>query len=252
MAKTLVSMALLGCCSAAPAWAQAETGSRSSSCGPAPRAKQLAIGTLFGFKQLASRDSMMILGAGAAAAGSVHGVDADVTRDFPSQATFGGSFRAGEVLGSTPFELGGSSAAYSFGRVFDKPSLAIFGAELFQAQLIGETLTFGIKQATRRARPEGSGYSFPSGHATAAFASATVLQRHFGWKAGVPAYAVATYVAASRVEMKRHYLSDVAFGAAVGIAAGRTVPIGGGRQLMITPIAAPGGAGAGFSWIPRQ
>ena len=76
-----------------------------------------------------------------------------------------------------------------------------------------------FKQATRRSRPEGTGYSFPSGHTTVTFASATVLQRHFGWKVGLPAYAVASYVAASRVEMKRHYLSDVAFGAALGIVA---------------------------------
>jgi membrane-associated phospholipid phosphatase len=61
---------------------------------------------------------------------------------------------------------------------------------LIHAQLMAEGLTFMIKQATRRSRPEGSGYSFPSGHATVTFASATVLQRHFGWKVGLPAYAV--------------------------------------------------------------
>jgi len=94
----------------------------------------------------------------------------------------------------------------------------------------------------------------PSGHTTVAFASATVLQRHFGWKVGVPAYAVATYVAASRVEQKHHYLSDVAFGAALGIAAGRTVPMGHGHGLMVTPIVSPDGtgAGAGFTWVPRK
>ena len=116
---------------------------------------------------------------------------------------------------------------------------------------MGEGLTIAIKQATRRARPEGSGYSFPSGHTTVSFASATVLQRHFGWKVGIPAYAVATYVAASRVEMKRHYLSDVAFGAALGIVAGRTVKVG-RQQWMITPIGTENGAGAGFTWVGRK
>ena len=85
-----------------------------------------------------------------------------------------------------------------------------------------------------------------------AFASATVLQRHFGWKVGVPAYAVASYVAASRVEVKHHYLSDVAFGAALGIVAGRTVPVGHGHRLVLTPMVTPDGAGAGFTWMGRQ
>jgi len=124
------------------------------------------------------------------------------------------------------------------------------------AKLAGQILAAGIKQATRRSRPEGSGYSFPSGHTTVTFASATVLQRHFGWKVGIPAYGVAAYVAASRVEMNRHYLSDVAFGAALGIIAGRTVTIGRGRQLMLTPLAPPdnagAGAGLGFTWVGRH
>ena len=34
--------------------------------------------------------------------------------------------------------------------------------------------------------------SFPSGHTTKAFSSATTLYRRYGWRAGVPAYAVAT------------------------------------------------------------
>ena len=81
------------------------------------------------------------------------------------------------------------------------------------------------------------------------FASATVLQRHFGWKVGLPAYAVASYVAASRVEMKRHYLSDVAFGAALGIVAGRSVTIGGRHQFLLAPMATPAGAGISVNWI---
>ena len=48
---------------------------------------------------------------------------------------------------------------------------------------------------------------------------------HFGWKAGVPAYGLAAYVAGSRLQENRHYMSDVLFGAAVGIVSGRTVTI---------------------------
>jgi membrane-associated phospholipid phosphatase len=80
------------------------------------------------------------------------------------------------------------------------------------------------------------------------FASATVLQQHFGWKVGVPAYALASYVALSRVQMKRHYLSDVAFGAALGVAAGRTITIGRSKQLQLQPMVTDGGGGVQFSW----
>jgi membrane-associated phospholipid phosphatase len=83
------------------------------------------------------------------------------------------------------------------------------------------------------------------------FASATVLQQHFGWRAGAPAYALASYVALSRVQMQRHYLSDVAFGAALGIAAGRTITVGHERNLRVEPMAADGGGGVQFSWLGR-
>ena len=41
-----------------------------------------------------------------------------------------------------------------------------------------------------------------------------------------PAYAVAAYVGASRVQAGKHFTSDVVFGAALGIVAGRTVTLG--------------------------
>jgi membrane-associated phospholipid phosphatase len=60
-------------------------------------------------------------------------------------------------------------------------------------------------------------------------------------------------VAASRIQTQRHYLSDVAFGAAIGIVAGRTVTIGhGNARFAVSPAAAPGGAGVNFTWVGRQ
>jgi len=52
--------------------------------------------------------------------------------------------------------------------------------------------------------------------------------------------------------MKRDYLSDVTFGAALGIVAGRTVPIGHGRRLLVTPMATPSGAAAGFTFLGKR
>jgi len=124
---------------------------------------------------------------------------------------------------------------------------------LIRAQVVAETTTLAIKYSVGRVRPDGTGYSFPSGHAAATFATATVLERHFGWKVGIPAYLVASYVAASRLENRRHYLSDVAFGAALGIAAGRTVTIGrGAARFAVGPMATEGGGGVSFTLIGQR
>jgi membrane-associated phospholipid phosphatase len=148
--------------------------------------------------------------------------------------------------------MGAAFASYAIGRALHKPCVARVGAALFRAQLIAQGLTLALKETSRRSRPAGGGFSFPSGHTAMSFASATVLQQEFGWKVGIPAYAVASYVAASRVQMKRHYLSDVTFGAALGIVAGRTVSIGHGRRLLVTPIATPSGAAAGFTILGKR
>jgi hypothetical protein len=64
-----------------------------------------------------------------------------------------------------------------------------------------------------RERPNGQdNKSFPSGHASNSFALAAVAERHYGWKVGVPACAVAGLVGASRLEQDKHYLSDAGGG----------------------------------------
>ena len=118
-----------------------------------------------------------------------------------------------------------------------------------RAQLLTQGVTQLLKYSVRRTRPDGSSRtSFPSGHASGTFTSATVLQRHYGWKVGIPAFGVASYVAASRIAENKHFLSDVIFGAAIGIAGGRTVTFRkGATRFELAPIAAPGGAGVQVS-----
>jgi membrane-associated phospholipid phosphatase len=162
---------------------------------------------------------------------------------------------AGAWLGSTPFQLGAALATYVIGRQTDSPRVVSVAADLVRGQLMIETLTFAMKESFQRNRPLGSdasGYSFPSGHSGATFTSATVLQQHFGWRVGIPAYAVASYVAVSRVQQRQHFLSDVVFGAALGIAAGRTVSIGHNRRLMLDVAPMPGGGAVSFTLQPRK
>jgi membrane-associated phospholipid phosphatase len=77
-----------------------------------------------------------------------------------------------------------------------------------------------------------------------------VLQRHFGWKAAIPAYGFGAYVAASRMAANKHHLSDVLLGAAIGVAAGRTVTMSLGSStfdLGVVPVQ----RGAAISFTKR-
>ncbi len=206
--------------------------------------------TIRDFKQLPSRDTLTWLAVGGALALS------STTLDEPASATMSASsaledpFQPGETIGGAKFQIVAATAAYAIGRFSGNRKAAAFGSDLLRAQIVTQTITAAAKMSVRRGRPDGTQFSFPSGHSSVTFASATVVQRHFGWKFGVPAYALASYVAASRIQEKRHYLSDVAFGAAVGIVVGRTVTVGrGGGKFAVSPMAAPGGAGVSFTWL---
>ncbi len=77
----------------------------------------------------------------------------------------------------------------------------------------------GLKRLTNRVRPDGEhdpgNASFPSSHAANAFALAVVLARR--WRPVAPAFwAAAAIVAASRVYLNRHFLSDAVTGALIG------------------------------------
>lgn len=78
-------------------------------------------------------------------------------------------------------------------------------------------LNYGLEAVIEKDRPDGTGHhAFPSTHTAVAFDGASFLMRRYGWKWGVPAYAVATYVAWGRVHAKRHDWWDVLGGAAIG------------------------------------
>lgn len=218
-----------------------------------PSLGQIFKDTLTDFRRLPSRESALILSMGSVVAAVGHPADARLSQSFSSAQSMSGTFGAGQMLGAATTQLAGAFATYSIGRMTGNPRVAVIGADLVRAQFVSQTLTQVIKFGTGRTRPDGTSMSFPSGHTASAFATATVLQRHLGWKAGIPAYGVAAYVAASRIQTQRHYLSDVAFGAAIGMIAGRTVTIGrGDMRFAVAPAAAPGGGGVNFTWVGRK
>jgi hypothetical protein len=77
--------------------------------------------------------------------------------------------------------------------------------------------TGALKYGVNETRPNGGSYSFPSGHAAAAFTGAEFIRKEYGWQWGAPAYLAAGFVAWSRVKADKHYIHDVAAGAAIGI-----------------------------------
>jgi membrane-associated phospholipid phosphatase len=161
------------------------------------------------------------------------------------------AFEPGTGLGSTAVQVGGAFATWGFGKLFHDPGVEELGRDLVRAQIVTQSLTQAVKLMAQRTRPDGSNHhSFPSGHSAGSFATATVLQRHFGWKVGIPAYAVAGYIAASRLSNSKHYLSDVVFGATVGILVARTITIDlGEHRLAVAPLVVPGGGGVQFTWL---
>ncbi len=117
-----------------------------------------------------------------------------------------------------------------------------FAARFAVAMGLESALTNGpVKALFRRSRPEPDTLSgplpygmhrpitssFPSGHATAAFAAATLLAGR-GHRA--PWYAFAALVAGSRVYVRMHHASDVVGGAALGVAVGAAL-----RSWVLSP-----------------
>jgi membrane-associated phospholipid phosphatase len=196
------------------------------------------------FRDLPSLETASILGVGGGMSAWVRSEDAEITHRWSGSPQLDEVFEPGGAMGSGWGHVGGAVGTYVLGRAIDSPRTALLGADLIRSQTINAVLTQGIKVAVRRQRPDGDSFSFPSGHASATFTTATVLQRHFGWKVGVPSYAVAMFVGGSRLQENRHYLSDVLFGAAIGIVSGRTATIGRhAATFSLSPVVAPGTVG---------
>lgn len=84
-------------------------------------------------------------------------------------------------------------------------------------------VAYTLKHAIHKTRPDGTdNQSFPSGHATRAFAGATILAHEYGKRSpwiAVAGYGVAALTAADRIRRNRHDATDVLTGAAIGVAA---------------------------------
>src|SRR5205814_8817404 len=184
------------------------------------------------------KSTWVILGIGAGAALLVHPADDYVQEHAPGSKAADNFFKLGKYLGSVYAQAGVAVGLYVAGRFIapaakDAPrtnKLSHLGFDLMRGLIVSQAFTQGIKYAVRRDRPTGECCAFPSGHASAAFTTASILERHLGYRGAWPTLVGASYVALSRITDNRHFLSDVVFGSALGIATGWTVVGRHGRE----------------------
>ncbi len=109
-------------------------------------------------------------------------------------------------------KLGGVKGQSSWGRMLT--------ADAFSVALMAGTVG-ALKHTVKSTRPDGSARnSFPSGHTATAFMAATMLANEYGWRSpfiSVGAYTSAALTGTFRMANNRHWLSDVMFGAGIGI-----------------------------------
>lgn len=177
--------------------------------------------------RIVARPSWPWIAGGAVAAGGAHLLDDEVASEFRGRNRFEAVGEVGEVLGNIEVLAASDAGAYLVARSFGVERLEAASLEVGQALVLSNLVTFGAKQAVRRERPDGSDeLSFPSGHASSAFATATVVDAAFGHRAGALAFGLAAWVAASRLAENKHFFSDVVAGAGLGIVCGRAVVLG--------------------------
>ncbi|MFI4968997.1 MAG: phosphatase PAP2 family protein [Lysobacterales bacterium] len=137
-------------------------------------------------------------------------------------------FRRVERFGTKQYGLPVLAGFYVYGAAADDYEAKAVALDGFSADVISALVTSTIKGIVGRARPNaGLGthhfqplqgdYSFPSGHATGAFAFASVIAAHYDspW-VGATAYGIAGLVGVARVRLDAHWATDVVAGGLIG------------------------------------
>jgi membrane-associated phospholipid phosphatase len=194
---------------------------------------------------LFTRADPLILGAFVLGASAIGPFDRNIAREIrePSAQNNKGASHLANAFNfvGSPGVLYASIAAYGVGRLGHFEHVADLGLHTTEAIFVSAGVTSILKGLAGRQRPGvagiddpddfklGGGFgkhastSFPSGHATAAFATATLvtLETHH-WKPGSTWYVApvmfggATLVGVARLYTNAHWASDVVMGAGIG------------------------------------
>jgi membrane-associated phospholipid phosphatase len=182
--------------------------------------------------------------------------------DHPHE-TFG---KIGANLGGGLAVAGLTVGVFSAGRIARGDTFRSASYDLSQAVIVNGVYTQLLKFAVQRERPDKSDHkSFPSGHASNAFAMAATFAKHYK-KLAIPLYGFATYVAVSRMAASKHYFSDIVAGSGLGLVIGSSVvrrndrppdvkqpkpdePTPEAATWQVVPWAGPAGDGTGFRLV---
>jgi hypothetical protein len=196
------------------------------------------------YRHFFSRDTARWLGAGGGQAFGVYAADESFRRALQTPSGPTTTLTAGQEYGGALVQFPLAASWWVVGLAIGSERGAAAGRDLVRGQISATSWTYAVKYASQRTRPNGNPRSFPSGHASSTFATAVVLQQHYGWKLGIPAFAAASYTAASRVTGNMHWASDVVFGAFLGATSGRTVTVRlRENRLSLAPLVVPAGGG---------
>lgn len=164
-----------------------------------------------------TKSNLIFLGAGTAATLIARPFDDDISRELKEDDFGEFEVELPNTLGSFFVVAGASLFTHIIGRAIKKATLANTGLYMFEAVMTTQLLTFIVKESVGRTRPDGSNnLSFPSGHTSAITTAAAVIQKRHGWKVGIPAYLLSTYVGVTRIKTQKHFASDVLAGATIG------------------------------------
>lgn len=170
------------------------------------------------FEKATDQTSQFILAGGALSVAVVNPQDDHIRADWKNYHYMSkDSAKAGDLIGS------GAVGALSLGAQY------LWDADrdnwISHARALAWSTVFSsvMKYSFGRPRPGNSDdhHSFPSGHTTTAFTTATSLSYAYGWKMAVVAYPIATFVGLSRLSDDVHWGSDVVAGAFLGYWAAR-------------------------------
>jgi membrane-associated phospholipid phosphatase len=145
-----------------------------------------------------------------------------------NETSFKDNFFKADARSVTVFNIAAPVGVFAAGLIKHDKKLEIDAAYMAGGFILSTIITQGTKKIVQRERPfekysfivkrdEGGGYSFPSGHTSAAFTTATSLSLLFPkWYVIAPAYLWAASVGYARMYQGVHYPTDVLAGAVVG------------------------------------
>lgn len=167
------------------------------------------------FEKAADETSVYLWGSGAAAVLIVQSMDQNIQLKWGHHQLMP-AWQSN--IGDRYVSFGGNILIALLQLIWDREN----GVNHTRALFISGGITQAMKLTIHQRRPDQSDdYAFPSGHASSAFATATSLAYAYGFKAALPAYAMATLTGLSRISDDKHWASNVVAGAFLGIIWGR-------------------------------